>query len=302
MSIARRLERVLGGTVEFWMLRDFQYREDVARLHKEDEELVAELPLGDMIKFGWLGPVPHPADELAACLRFFDVPSVQVWRDAYAGVQDIVAFRTSPSFDSSPAAVAAWLRQGEIEAEAIECGPWDSMQFQGSLAGIRSLTRRKDPAKFVPELQQRCAEHGVGVAVVRAPTGCRASGATRFISEQKALLLLSFRYLSDDHFWFTFFHEAGHLVLHGTKRLFLEGTDTPDSAEEQEANDFAARILIPDEFLPALLTLPTDPRRVIRFATRVGVSPGIVVGQLQHHGRIRHNQLNSLKRRYRWSE
>jgi HTH-type transcriptional regulator/antitoxin HigA len=138
------------------------------------------------------------------------------------------------------------------------------------------------------------------VVIVRAPTGCRASGATRFVSASKALLLLSFRYLSDDHFWFTFFHEAGHLLLHGEKALFLEGAEMSATKEEEEANEFAARVLIPPEFHTALLDLSVNGREVIRFAKFTGVSPGIIVGQLQHHGRVKRNQLNSLKRWFKW--
>ena len=144
IGIARRLEQLLGGSVEFWMSRDFQYRHDTARLHAADNEWLAELPLGDMIKFGWITPVPRPSDEMAACLRFFGVSSVPVWRQSYARLREMVAFRTSPSFDSRPAAVAAWLRQGEIEGEAIDCSPWDPNHFERSLPSIRSLTRQKE--------------------------------------------------------------------------------------------------------------------------------------------------------------
>ena len=116
------------------------------------------------------------------------------------------------------------------------------------------------------------------------------------------MILLSLRYLSDDHFWFTFFHEAGHLVLHGDRCIFLEGEDTLTTEEETEANEFAANILIPTEFQAEMLRLPVDGRAVMRFARRVGVSPGIVVGQLQHHKRFLPKQLNNLKRRFTWGE
>ena len=234
------------------MSRDFQYREDIAQLSATNREWMAQLPVGDMIRFGWLGPVPHPSDELEACLRFFGVDSIRGWRKAYATIQEAIAFRTSPTFDSRLGAVAAWLRQGELEGRPKECAPWNAAGFQASLPKLRSLTRRKDPRVFVPRLRECCAENGVAVSVVRAPTGCRASGATRFLSTDRALLLLSFRYLTDDHFWFTFFHECGHLLLHGEQELFLEGTDTKFAAEEQEANEFAAHTLIPVELQPAL--------------------------------------------------
>jgi len=300
IAVARRLEQALGASVAFWMSRDFQYREDSMKLHADEQDWLAELPVGDMVKFGWLTPVPHPSEEVAACLRFFDIPTVRAWRRTYARVQDVVAFKTSPTLDSRPAAVAAWLRQGEIAAGAIECGTWDARRFRESLAEIRSQTREKNPKRFIPALRARCAKHGVAVAVVRAPSGCRASGATRFLSIDKALLLLSFRYLTHDHFWFAFFHEAGHLLLHGRQRLFLEDTGAPPTAEEHEANEFAANILIPTEFHSALLSLPFNSREVIGFARHVGVAPGIVVGQLQHRKKLGQNQLNGLKRRFTW--
>jgi Zn-dependent peptidase ImmA (M78 family) len=115
-------------------------------------------------------------------------------------------------------------------------------------------------------------------------------------------LLLSFRFLSDDHFWFSFFHEAGHLLLHGEKGFFLERDDTPSTKQEQEANEFAEDILVPRELREAMLRLPVNGREVIRFAHRAGISPGIIVGQLQHYGRFTQRQLNSLKRRFKWSE
>ena len=284
------------------MSRDLQYREDVVQLDATSKQWIAQLPIGDMIKFGWLGSVPYPSDELEACLRFFGVDSVRAWHETYASIEESLAFRTSPSFDSQRGAVAAWLRQGELQGMASECAPWNAAGFQASLPKIRSLTRRKDPKVFVPKLQEYCAEHGVAMAVVRSPTGCRASGATRFLSTGRALLLLSFRYLTDDHFWFTFFHESGHLLLHGEQELFLEDTDTQLAAKEQEANEFAARVLVPDEFQPTLRALSPNWREVVRFAQQVRVSPGIVVGQMQHYGRIRYNHLNRLKRRYRWQE
>src|SRR5205085_3628026 len=115
---------------------------------------------------------------VAACLRFFDMPTVGAWREAYADLQRMVVFRTSDSLDSRPASVAAWLRRGEIEAEAIDCSSWNARRLQESLPYIRSLTREKDPKRFLPKLQKCCAESGVAVAIVRSPTGCRASGAT----------------------------------------------------------------------------------------------------------------------------
>ena len=271
-------------------------------MHATDQEWLASLPIGDMIKFGWVSPAPRPAEEVAECLRFFGVASVPMWLLKYGNIGEMAAFRTSPSFESRPASVATWMRRGEIESQEITCSPWNRKRFEESLTTIRELTRQKDPGRFVPKLVSICATSGVAVAVVRAPNGCRASGAVRFLAKDKALLLLSFRHLSDDHFWFTFFHEAAHLVLHGDNAFFIEGLGSPTTKQEQEANQFAGRTLIPEQFQAAFIALKADSRAVIRFARRLGLSPGVVVGQLQHHGRLAHDQLNGLKRRFTWGE
>lgn len=303
IQLARELEDVLGGSTQFWMARDYKYREDVARLRAEEQSWLEKLPIADMVNFGWLPREPHPIEELEVCLQFFDVSSVEAWREKYLNTPQLAALRTSPSFDTEPAALATWLHQGYIQGQAIETDPWKPDTFHDILLDVRPLTREKDPDKFLPQLQARCASAGVAVLALPAPTGCRASGATRFIDENKALLLLSFRHLTDDHFWFSFFHEAAHLILHGQDALFVEGIDEVISdGQEKEADNFAEDLLIPPEHREEMLNLPVDAKAVIRFARKVSVSPGIVVGQLQHHGVLDYGQLNSLKRRYEWTD
>lgn len=306
-KIAERLANVFETSVEFWLARESQYREDLYRLkHPSVAHTKAawlkELPLGDMIKFGWLPPVNSISEKIDECLRFFDVPDETVWRQKYSNRIQGPAYRTSPAFKQDVGAVSAWLRRGEIESALIHCKPWDAALFKNRLTKIRRLTWIKNPNLFVPKLRKICAECGVAVVIARAPRGCRASGATQFINPRKALLLLSLRYLSDDHFWFTFFHEAGHLLLHGKQALYIEGADVDISKEEEEANIFAANTLIPSEFQPSFLDLIVDARAVLKFAKRIGISPGIVVGQLQNIGHAGPNKLNMLKRRYDWEK
>jgi Zn-dependent peptidase ImmA (M78 family) len=137
---------------------------------------------------------------------------------------------------------------------------------------------------------------------VRAPSGCTASGATQFISPHKAMVILSFRYLSDDHFWFTFFHEIAHLLLHSSELTFIDGEEELLNKMEKEANEFSERVLIPVNRRDELMDLNPRRENIIRFAYSVGVSPGIVVGQLQPHHIIKPSQMNYLKRRFKWDE
>jgi plasmid maintenance system antidote protein VapI/Zn-dependent peptidase ImmA (M78 family) len=306
-QFAQQLADKLGATKAFWTTRESQYQRGLARLLQtaaspESATWLSDIPVTEIAKWGWIEAAANRVANVAACLRFFGVSTVKAWRDAYSEGMLAVAFKTSPTFKSAPGAVAAWLRQGEIEASKIACDTWDPERFRQELLAIRELTREKDPDVLIPELIRLCASCGVAVVVLRAPKKCRASGVSRFLTPRRPLLMLSFRYLSDDHFWFAFFHEAGHLLLHSESSIFLEGEERLSTAEEEEANMFAANTLIPLEYQDELMNLPANGIAVMRFAKRVGVSPGIVVGQLQHRGILRRNQLNNLKRRYAWTE
>lgn len=301
LGTARQLEQVLGASVEFWMTRDYQYRQDIERFNVTEEQWVNEFPIEDMIRYEWLNSFSNLREKIIAFYKFFDVSSVREWNQLYSGVVQKIAFKKSQAHESRPASVAAWLRKGEIEAKKIQCQPWDPEGFKNSLNEIRILTHHKDPNKFIPELQRICAENGVAVVIVRTPRGCPTSGATKFISKGKALLLLSFRYLTDGHFWFAFFHEAAHLLLH-SESLFLETENMPSTVEEEEANEFAENILIPVAYKSEFLRLRTNTNDVIRFAVKIGVAPGIVVGQLHHKKIIPFKYLTRLQRRYKWEE
>lgn len=304
---ANKLESMFGVSCKFWLTREDQYRQDLARSKREEtnsqnQQWLSELPIKDMLKFGWIKAYDAKKPSLIECLNFFGSSSVAEWREKFQRQQELAFFRTSSSFEQKPLALAAWLRRGEIEGNAQECPDWNVLRFKQSISQIRTLSRTKSPAEFLPVLKTYCAEAGVVLAVVRAPSGCRASGAARFIKPNKAVIQLSFRHLTDDHFWFTFFHEAGHLLLHAHGTVFIDGLESESTAEEEEANRFAAQTLIPDEYRDRLNSLGLNPREILRFAKDVGVSPGIVVGQLQNSGLVRRERLNIFKQRYTWEE
>lgn len=304
---AQRLANVLGSSIDFWLVREAQYQAAGERrkadLERETEvDWLRELPLAFMIQHGWVVRVDRKADQVAECLRFFGVACVAAWRERYAG--PLAAFRTSAKAPKKVGAVASWLREGERRATRLPCNSFDKAGFRVALGGLRALSREGDPNVFVPRLVERCAAHGVAVTFVPAPTGCPASGATRWLSPDKAMLLLSLRYKTNDHLWFTFFHEAGHLLLHGKKLLFLEGLDGLDLEAEDEANRFAGDLLIQPAAVRRLSSLAGRGRyseaAILAFAAEVGVAPGIVVGRLQKEKLLPWTHLNKLKVRYTW--
>ena len=302
-EIAKKLESILGASAEFWIRREDQYRASILRIkHVEEEKWVKQLPIKDMIGFGWIKDTPNLNLE---CLKYFQVPDVWTWRRKYDEVMGLTAFRKSQAYHSDPAAVAAWIRQGEIQARGIQCKPWNPEIARHNIPLMRKLTKKKRPEEFLPELTQLCAECGIALSIVRAPKGCSVSGATVWgQSHNNAIIILSFRYRSDDQFWFTFFHEIGHLLLHDRNKMFLEeGEETEHiSKEEKEANDFSAGVLIPEKYSSRLVTMALTKRNLMDFAIEVDITLGILIGQLQHLKRIPPQNLNGYKRKYAWDD
>jgi addiction module HigA family antidote len=301
---ALQFEKVLGVPARFWINLERNYQEWQAR---EEERNALEpylpwmdqFPVRDMARLGWIGLFEDPIRQLIELLRFFGIASPAHWEPLYAGGN--IAYRQSAAFNADPGVVSVWLRKGEIDAQHMECAPYDAARFRAALGEIRTLTT-SGPDVFVPAMQRLCTKAGVAVVFVHELPRLGTSGVTRWISSEKALIQLSLRYKTDDQLWFTFFHEAGHILLHGRKDIFLEGGNGQGLKEEQ-ASRFAADILIPP-FAYRQFNLRTghiSAAEVIKFANEIGIAPGIVVGRLQHEKRLEISHLNGLKQHLTWA-
>ena len=302
---AIKLARVLGSTVRFWLNREAGYRAALADLHaieqlRDEVSWLDDLPISHMRKAGWIHTHRDKVKTVSECLQFFGVGSVDAWRTWSAGLGQ-TAYLMSESAGKAFGSIAAWLRYGEIQAATVECEDYSKEVFKTNMDLLRTLTLEPDPDIFVPRIKKLCSEAGIAVVFEPTPRGCPASGATRWLAPNKALLMLSLRYKTNDHLWFTFFHEAAHILLHRKKLMFLELNQNGEGEEEAEANQFAADLLIPSEYVDLFRTLANSRAEVSQFAKKIGIPPGIVVGRMQYEGLITYRQLNDLKVRYTWS-
>lgn len=296
------LERATHVPARVWnnlevAFRDFESRREEETELAEDVGWLEELPVKQLIDRGWLERGSTPVDQVRKVCQFFGVANRAAWETLW---HKPTAYRKSRAFTSDPGAVAAWLRIGELLSAEIETERYDRSRFESLLNDIRAMTCESDPKKWWPELQEKCA--AVGVAVVAEPEtkGARINGATRWLSGSKALIQLSLRHKWSDIFWFTFFHEAGHLLIHTKKETFINDKGAHSGVEE-EADAFASKVLIPRNVEPVLADLKTV-NDVRSFAADIGVAPGIVVGRLQHDGRWPFNRGNELKQRFEFVE
>ena len=301
-DIALRLSKVFHYPAHLWNNMQRNFDETAARLAEQKRmeahlDWLKQAPVKEMIQRQWIQALWDPLMQLDEVLRFFVIASPDQWQTVWQTHQ--VAYRQSQRFQPCALALSAWLRKGEVKALSIACSRFDRKGFLRVLQIARGLTR-EDPECFVPQLTELCSRVGVALVFIPDLPKTGVSGCTRWLGS-KAVIQLSLRYKSNDQLWFTFFHEAGHILKHGKKEVFLEAKGL-DGEKEEEANSFARDHLIPPVKYRQFLEL-WDGRSldsITVFANEIGIAPGIAVGRLQFDKRLQNSHGNKLKVFYEW--
>lgn len=287
LDTALKLERAIGISKEGLMKMQNEYDSDLLRL-KEAKRLMQETEYlnkfsncyTDLKNLGFVQDTRNKVEKVESLLRFFAVNSLASVKCSLP-----VAFRKSKKDTVDPYSVAAWLRIGKIKSEQRNVRPFNSKKLRENLMKMRSLTT-EDPKVYSHELAELCAESGVVLVYTPHLKKAPVNGATYWLAPDKVLIQTSLRHRYADIFWFTLFHEIGHVLKHGKKEAFLEfqnGASTEDE-KEKEADVFAQELLIPnsESFSQLLKDLtPETERKVIKgYAKEIGVHEGIVAGRI----------------------
>jgi len=254
------------------------------------------MPYSQLVARGQVPATRNFGDRLLALLRFFGVASVRGWEALWQDPD--ASFRRSTAFSHSPEATSAWLRLAEIKARAIESAPFDKAAFKDAARDVRGWVAEPLTPDLIRRIQRSFAAAGVVLVVVEELPKTRASGATRWLSADRALIALSLRYGRDDRFWFTLFHEVAHVLLHGKRQMFVDvirGDRNAESeaSEEGEADRFASDVLVPRTLIPRLREL-TSEAEIRAFAEELNVSPGVIAGRVQRETGAWH-EFNDLR-------
>lgn len=286
VSTAIQLERVLGIDAKFWLNRETIYREKLSRIEQEEvlESYVGwlkEQPITQLKQLGYIKrdkPDPLMVDEL---LQFYGVVSPNQWESVYIKDFALTDFRRSQVSKTLLGSISAWLRIGELNFLKEDLVTFDKEGFKKALIEIKDIVQSQ-PEDYASKLKSICSSCGVALIYSHSIANAPISGATRWIGGNP-LIQLTDRFKTNDHFWFTFFHEAGHILLHGKKDIFLEELSgfENDLQKENEANNFASNWLLPSSFTKDIQE-PINDKEVRRLARVYNTHPAIVVGRLQY--------------------
>jgi len=236
--------------------------------------------------------------------RFFGVASL-LNVSSKGALRYQAAFRVGQAGKAAtkPHAVASWLRMGEVLAERIDCAPFDPGKLENALDEIRAMTLQH-PREFQQALRELLAACGVALVIVPHFPGTKAHGATFWLPEEKAVLMLTIRFKWADVFWFSLFHELGHILLHAGRRETIienESFTAEQQTREDEADVFARELLVPSTSYRRFVEGGNFyPNSIAAFAREIGIDAGILVGRLQHDGHLPPQWGNKLRTRYEW--
>jgi plasmid maintenance system antidote protein VapI len=298
---ANIFELVTNVPAKMWNNLEANYREQLAKI-KELERLkeniiwLKNIPVNELKNRGMISDNKDNAITLRDVLKFYGVGSVSGWKEIWN--EPKVAARRSVCFETRPGHASAWIRLGELQGHTIECKPYDKKKFEAAVKKIRTLTTL-NPNEFIPKMIELCAEAGVALALVPEMKKVPWSGATKWLTPNKAMILLNLRGKGEDLFWFAFFHEAGH-VLHDNKKDLYINDKSIDDPKEVAADLFASEILIPAKFKQQVISLKSR-NDVMRLARELGICSGIVVGQFEHLTE-KWGWFKDLKGKLRWAE
>lgn len=296
---AAKLEMVTGTPASFWNALESKYREALVRQREltsfeSEKAWLKSIPFKALAERNHVTPTPDAAMQVREALAFYGVSNVEAWNEIWESPK--AAARRSLCFKTNPGAASAWLRMAEIQATKVECAPYNESKFKKSLMEIRQLTEQHAEL-FIPKMVELCTLAGIALVFVPELKGVPWNGATRWLSSQKAMILLSLRGKTEDKFWFSFFHEASHVLHDDRKGLYI--ADNSQDETELRADKFAADTLIPSRY-NAEIERAVSAAQIKRLARIIGVSEGIVAGRWQYLNKT-FSRFNELKRKLAWA-
>jgi HTH-type transcriptional regulator/antitoxin HigA len=301
---ARGLAAAFGTTPQYWLRLDNAYQ--LSRSKGVDAgvglraTIYAKGPIKEMMRRRWIEPSSNPEVLAERVMKFFKLKSIddlpEFWNHAA---------RKSTSYDSITLAQQAWLYRAREVSRPVEVkANYSRDSLNHSITRLRDMLHVSASVSAVPEV---LSEAGVKLVFVEPLPRTRIDGAC-FWDEGTPVVVLSLRYDRIDYFWHTLFHELSHVLrgdgLENQNRpldtdLVGDRASTIDTkpAFERDADKFAVNNLIPQKEFERFIdgTRPLFSRlKVQSFARRVGVHPGIVIGQLQYRGEILYSHSRDL--------
>lgn len=299
IDIANKLSRMSGTSVKYWLNLQNEYDTIVFEI-KNLQEINEEREVFKSLKYSYfrdnfnLPDVPGKIDEQIKYVReFLNVSSLTVFKKKDMYVNFRKADLNQTEINTIKANIMVQIA-ANISLKEVDIPKYDKKSFLKAIEYALTLT--KDHKEFYKIIKKEFYKCGVDLIVLPNLLGSKINGASKKIGDH-VMLMVNDRNSNSDSFWFTLFHEIGH-IINGDFGISFE---KEEGKEEENANKFAEDKLIPskeyDEFIKKRkFTLNS----LIEFSNEINRDPGIVLGRLQKDKLISYDdwKFNSLRTKY----
>ncbi len=309
VAFARKLGYVFEEDAEFWLTLQAKYDAYQERVREENEITQEELdvlkPLHEISEyFIAQGYLQNHCGDATRVIRLRSLLGVSNLT-AIPHIAYNAAYRAqiTDNVKVDPYVLFAWQRLCEKETEGIlPTTGLDTEKLRGKLSEIKAQMFGAIN-EGVASLRQIFAQCGVAFQVVRNFRGAPVQGFIKKTDSGKIILCLTIRGGREDSFWFTLFHEVGHLLNGDVSTRFVD-FDSVSGKTEDAANQFASDYLIdPDHYRRFLMRPGTIQWKDIEaFAEQETILPSIVLGRLQKDGILDWSDYASHVVRYKWAQ
>jgi len=299
VDIAMKLSRLLGTSVNYWFNLQNAYDEVVAN-QKSDKELDRERLVYKQMSYDYfrqnfdLPNLPRKIDEQIVQVRkFLKISSLF----SLCNQKMVVNYRSVGNGISERNMIRA---NTMVQIAINETLDNDVPKFNMVLfdkAVEYALTLTNEHQKFYPLLKKKFAKAGVVFVILPNYQGSKVNGATKKVGKN-IMLMVNDRRLNADTFWFTLFHEIGHIK----NRDYGISYERESGEKEKKADEYAENSLIPMSYYREFIKNGQfDKQSIIVFAKKINRHPGIVLGRLQSDEYVKYSdwRLKSLRCKYR---
>lgn len=299
---AKGLAAAFGTSAEYWMNLETAYQLSKATIQevavRQRAKLYAKFPVKQIVKRGWIEYSENSVVLEQRFLEFFGISEIdETPRCSYAGKKQ--------NYSSSSLMQIAWVKRVEQLATIVHAKKYDKSKLQELFAELRNRRQFVDSIREIPAL---LANYGIRFVIVEPIPGMKMTGVCTWLDKNSPVIGLALTYDRIDNFWFTLFHELDHIEHEegqGTPILDDLAPNKNDAGEpeiEKRANVRASQECVEDKEIAGFIAR-VNPlftlEQIKGFAKRLGIHPGIVVGQLHGRGSFHYSLHRSVLEKIR---
>ena len=287
-AFARRLDIALGAPSGTWAKYQAEYDDYTAILEElngiTDEEFSILKAMKDIVEYFLKIGIMHnhcgDTEKVIQLRQVLCVNSLTVIPKITYSAAYRAQVKTSTNIDIYT--LFAWQRMCEIMTDKVSVNaPFDKQKLIDNIPALKKIMFEKNPDKMVAELKRVFAECGIAFEVVRHFRGAPVQGFIKLTDTGRVILCLTIRGKSADKFWFSLFHEVGHLINGDLNTRFVD-FDSVKSEQESKADQFARDTLINPDMYKGLIASDRyhSLNDIKSFSAFIGVPHWITIGRL----------------------